>query len=164
MEPRVTDHWPLVQGTPPPRSHPSLGQGTPPPKLSPLTRARNSSPQTLTPNSHKEHLPHPVNPHLCKEHLRPLSHSSGRVTSCSPSPVHLQERASGAQETQREPNTLSENRMDVARPGHLCASPPAPSTGEHTVLLQALQAAHRPSCKSVDSGWMSPHPQRKEVT
>ena len=70
-----------------------------------------------------------VNPHLCKEHLRPRSHSSGRVTSCSPSPVHLQERASGAQETQREPNTLSDNRMDVARPGHLCASPPAPSTG-----------------------------------
>ena len=45
----MTDHWPLVQGTPPPRSHPSLMQGIPPLKLSHPTRARNTSPTLSTP-------------------------------------------------------------------------------------------------------------------
>lgn len=91
--------------------HPSLVQGTPPP------------------HSH---------PPLVQGTSPPHSHSSGWVKSCSPSPVHLQERASGGQETQREPNTLSENRMDVARSGHLCASAAYPRPQVNTQSCSKL--------------------------
>lgn len=81
-----------------------------------------SQEELITPHSCREHLPPNFHPSLSQGTPPPHRHSSGWVKSCSPSRGPLQERASGGQEMQQEPNALPENRSDAARPGHLCAS------------------------------------------
>ena len=84
--------------------------------------------------------------------------STAWVMSCSPSPIHLHERASRGQEIQREPDTpLQEHdRRCTARATCVCLSAACSGSQVKTqLLLQALQLAHTGTFCKVSGFWAS---------